>query len=199
MTALALLTGERVSLRAWREEEASFGPGRQSPGSSISFIRPPFVHPKIIQDLHGSIADSGEHVVAINVLDSQDSNRYFGAVKIRDIPTEAPFVFVRGNNEEFGYQHVGTTDSGVHILFCSDWGGGSGIFNSVIFVVFERDRGIVCDRDELRISSDRERLLIRKLGRLELGDRWGGELRLNGDWLLVGKDSDRRFKIEIDR
>ena len=41
--------------------------------ATYSFKMAPFVHPKIINDLVGSLSDSGDQVVAINLLDSQDT------------------------------------------------------------------------------------------------------------------------------
>ena len=50
--------------------------------ATYSFKTAPFVHPKIINDLVGSLSDSGDHVVAISLLDSQGSNRYFGEIAV---------------------------------------------------------------------------------------------------------------------
>jgi hypothetical protein len=107
---------------------------------------------------------------------------------IKEIPDKHPFVSLRKENEYFGYQYVGKTDTGIHILLTSDWGGGSGVFRRLMFVVFEIDKGIVCDWEKLSIHSAEERLLIKKLGEIGLGDRWSGELRVDGNKLFVGKD-----------
>ena len=50
--------------------------------ATYSFRKAPFVHPKIVDDLIGNLSDTGEQVVAINLLDSQDSNRYFGEILV---------------------------------------------------------------------------------------------------------------------
>ncbi len=180
------------------------------------FRTPPYVHPKIIQDLTTWLSDLGDQVVAINLIESQKSNRYHGDVLVREIPGEAPFVYVQEQDGRFDYQYVGTTDSGVHVLLTLYSGGGSGIFTDLLFVTLERDQGLDCDLDRQIIQSGRERLLIRKLGAMGLGDRWSGDLRVDGNRLFVGKDKgwfaetnkggqfslegkDRVFEIQLNR
>ena len=59
----------------------------------FSFGHAPFISPRIIQDLSAWISDHGDQIVAINVLESQDSNRYFGNVQVRKVEGQPPFVF----------------------------------------------------------------------------------------------------------
>ena len=133
--------------------------------------------------------------MAINVLESQDSNRYFGDAQVRDIEGH-PFVFNETttvedgetNHTEFGYRFVGMTKSGVYVLATSDWEGGSGVFRNLLLLTFEYDGGIVCDWDKNIVRCSGKRLLIKKRGEIPLGDRWDGELRVEGDAVFVGKD-----------
>lgn len=162
----------------------------------FSFSRAPFISPRIIQDLSAWISDHGDQVVAINVLESQDSNRYFGDAQVRKIDGQHPFVFNETttvedgetNHTEFGYRFVGITKSGVYVLETSDWGGGSGVFRNLLLVTFEYDNGTVCDWDKNVVSRSGKRLLIKKRGGIPLGDRWDGELKVDGDSSFVGKD-----------
>src|SRR5512134_2511919 len=101
---------------------------RRAEAIPYSFSKPPYVHPKIIEDLSTWLSDSGDQVVAINLLDAQGSNRYHGDVLTREAPGEAPFVYVRDGRETFGYEHVGMTRSGIHVLRTSACGGGTGVF-----------------------------------------------------------------------
>lgn len=153
-----------------------------------SFVRAPYLHPKIVQDLTTWPSDRGDQIIAINLSDSQDSNRYFGEIRVRETEGQSPFVSVQGDNEEFGYRYVGITESGLHILYASDWTDGSGIFKTLLFVILEHDKGIQVDWDESVIRAGKDHLLIRKLGEIGLGDRWDGELRVEGDKLFIGKD-----------
>lgn len=153
-----------------------------------SFFRDELIHPKIIQDLQGSLADIGEQVVAINLLDSQDSNRYFGEIKIRSIEnSNYPYVYSEDGKESFGYNYIGTSSSGIHVLRTSECGGGSGIFMSLMFLVLETDESIKYDYDQ-DILNKRQRINLKTLGLLSLGDRYDGEITLNNGILKIGKD-----------
>lgn len=161
-----------------------------------SFDKAPFISPRIIQDLSAWVSDHGDQVVAINVLESQDSNRYFGDAQVRRIEGQHPFVFnetttvVDGetNRTEFGYRLVGMTQAGVYVLATTDWGGGSGIFKNILLISFEEDEGIVCDWEMNIVRRSGKRLLIIKRGEIPLGDRWDGELKVEGDSIFVGND-----------
>ena len=161
-----------------------------------SFDKAPFISPRIIQDLSTWISDSGDQVVAINVLEAQGSNRYHGDAHVGEghppyVSTETTTVdFGVTNNAWFGYHFIGMTKSGVYVLETSDSGGGSGVFRNILLLTFEDDDGIVCDWEKTvaRHLNKRKRLLINKLGEIPLGDRWDGELKVEGDSIIVGKD-----------
>jgi hypothetical protein len=163
------------------------------------------IHPKIIEDLTTWLSDGGDQVVSISLDDSQQCNRYFGDIKIKPIEGENPYIFYREEGSYFGYQYLGNTDSGVNILGISESGGGSGIFKSLLFVKIEEDYGITFNDDTNVIKKDRKRILVKKLGSVILGDRYSGELKIEGNRLLIGKDtgdfangSERNRIIEID-
>lgn len=135
-------------------------------------------------------------MVAINVLKSQSSNRYFGDAHVRKIDGQNPFVYLETttiengetNHQEFGYEYVGMTKSDIHVLYTSDSGGGSGVFKNLLLLAFEYDNGINCDLDKKTIQPARKRLLLKKLGEISLGDRWDGELKVEGNSIFIGKD-----------
>lgn len=175
--------------------------------SELSFCQPPFVHPRIIQDLLAWESDGGDQVVAINLTDSQGSNRYYGEIKVQ--PSEAaqkhPQVSTtvrsgQGSEQQedtIVYQYVGTTSSGVHVLTTWQWGSGTMVSRRLLLVTIEEDPGIdqspaaqgggIGNRNGA-LRFNRPRLLIRKLGELVLGDRWEGALRVEGNKILVGHD-----------
>ena len=153
-----------------------------------SFVQTPHIHPKIVQDLTSWMSDRGDQVVAINLKDSQESNRYFGEVLVREVKGAHPYVYVQESDKAFGYQYVGKTKAGLHILYTSEWDGGSGVFKRLLLLAFEYDEGIQVDWDESVIRSGERRVLLRKLGQIALGDRWAGELRVDGNELFIGRD-----------
>lgn len=165
---LVFLFGDNVTGRFGPADAPREGPAGEPGGdpaagedrfhATYSFRTAPFVHPKIVGDLVGSLADAGDQVVAINLLDSQDSNRYYGEIFVT--PQTDPLVpswpwlyaldgepyaaaqpgSIRGR-ELFAYRYVGSTPSGLDVLEYTYSGGGSGFFSSVVFVRIEADVG----------------------------------------------------------
>jgi hypothetical protein len=131
---------------------------------------------------------------------------------------DRPYVYVETDGGgEFGYQYVGVTDSLVHILLTHERGDGTGVFTDLLFLTIEKDKGISCDWGEQIIHANTDRLLLKKLGALNLGDRWSGKLAVRGNDVFRGKDEgwfsqsngigggdlsrdsvDRILKIDID-
>ena len=172
-----------------------------------SFTRAPFVHPRLVHELETWLSDTGDQVVAINLVDANRSNRYFGAV--RSAGAGCPLVtWVEedgGDGRRFSYQYVGMTDHGVHVLATRSSGSGTLVATSVVFlsVAFDQGFGGVPTATTFRydsagnetevgvIRADRQRILLRRLGELPLGDRWDGNLRVVGNDLHVGEDQGR--------
>lgn len=169
--------------------------------TGYSFTRAPFVNPRILHEMGAWLSDTGDLVVAINLEDANDSNRFntWGdQVEVRDFAGKCPFVWWRAapdadgySRDSFGYRYVGRTDFGVHLLETAASGGGSGTFVDLLFVAVERGYGIKHDaerEDGGVVRADRERIVLRKLGTIGLGDRWDGELRVLGNDLFIGRD-----------
>ncbi len=161
------------------------------------FLQAPFLSPKIFQDLSTWISDTGDQVTSINLLDSQDSNRYFGDIKANTNSDDNPYVFIRAdkkadgdmNLQEFGYRYIGKTKSGIYVLETSDYSGGSGVFETLIFVTFEKDHGIAVDFKKKTIGQGKPRFLMKKVGEMILGDRCQpDEEKVQGNDLILGKD-----------
>jgi hypothetical protein len=144
----------------------------------FSFYEENFVHPLIVKDLLGWISDTGEQVISINLLDANKSNRYHGDFEASD--ATPPVVTWNGEHESFSYRYVGTSRSGVHILHVADWGGGSGIFHSLMLVTLEEDEGIEYRDGHL---ANKHRVLITHLGLL--GDKFAGRVHYDGRKLRV--------------
>src|SRR5436309_7916640 len=74
----------------------------------LSFCQPPFVHPLVIKELMTWLSDDGDQVVAINLLEANDSNRYYGAIETEKpgkLAPRHPRVFTRVERTE-GAQKV---------------------------------------------------------------------------------------------
>ena len=77
----------------------------------FSFTRTEYINPMIISDLVGWISDGGDQVVAVNVTDSNVSNRYFATIESTATDT-APVVtatddFTLERTRKFSYQWLG--------------------------------------------------------------------------------------------
>lgn len=192
-----------VALAAALAGAASAPPAQSVPTieTGYSFTRAPFVNPRILHEMGAWLSDTGDLVVAINLTDANDSNRFStwgDEVEARESPGRCPFVWWRQapeadgwSRESFGYRYVGMTDSGVQVLETASSGGGSGTFVDLLFLAIERGHGIAADaehEDGGVIRADRERVVLRKLGTIVLGDRWDGELRVRGNELFIGRD-----------
>lgn len=185
-----------------------------------SFKHAPFVHPKIVGDLVGNLADAGDQVVAINLLDAEGSNRYFGKTFVTPqtdplVPSwpwvhaldgEPRAVYPPGSfrgQELYAYRYVGSTPNGLDVLHYLYSGGGSGVFNSLVFVRIEADQGVDYTSptgiDHVRnpVGPEfRERELIRIVGKISLGDRWRGTVEVVGsDVVARGRHVYERCEV----
>ena len=205
-----------------RNKVASLQPanGEQRFHATYSFKKAPFVHPKIVDELIGNLSDVGDQVVAINLLDSQDSNRYFGEIFVT--PQTDPMVpswpwvssldLDQNRDRELGdfwgqefyaYRYLGSTQSGLDLLHAKYSGGGSGVFNYLVFVQTEADYGVeyplardINSRKSIAEPEFQDRELIRMIGKIPLGDRWRGTVEVVGDDVVVrGSDLYERCHL----
>ena len=177
--------------------------------SSYSFVSAPFVNPRLVEDLTVGESDHGDQVLAVNVSDSQRSNRYFGDAEVRRDARTSPYIFYRNDGEEFGYRHIGRTTSGVDVLLTTSSAGGSGVFMGLMLVTLRLENsGMSPDLglDNGTVSFKRKRLVLRKLGAIGLTDRWQGELAVRGNEIVIGNnvtplpgdDSGERRIIKVE-
>lgn len=85
------------------------------------------------------------------------------------------------------YAHIATSPSGVEMVECYDCGGGSGVFGSVGLFCLESDRALGEDHDRKMFT--RERIILKRLGSIGLGDRYGGEITYEEGFLVIGPDN----------
>jgi hypothetical protein len=105
------------------------------------------VHPKIIEDMISWISDSGDQTVAINLEDSQGSNKYnfykglsaFISYKCKrkfyvcDKPeNRIQWVEIEHDEGSFHYYFHGVSDNGIMVLETAESGGGSGVFQQLM-------------------------------------------------------------------
>ena len=147
-----------------------------------SFCRPDYIHPFVIKDLLGWMSDGGELVVCVNLLDANESNRYYGTFDVDGIGR--PWVSAKTDGESIAYRLIGTSRSGIHVLHVVSSGRGSGIFSDLMLVTLEEDEGIVARGGRLL---EKPRLLLNHLGTIALGDRFSGEIVFDGTHVRIVK------------
>lgn len=177
--------------------ESRFGPGgprdesplsvpidAQAEAAPYAFHQPDYVHPLIVQDMLGSLADLHGSVVCVDLDAGNDSNRYHGAYAVVKRGGNEWVEWKGTQRESFRYRHIGTSPSGVHMIVCYDSGGGSGVFGSAALFRMETDRTLV---------ENRKRTLLKLLDAISLGDRYDGSIAYEDGTLMIGAD-EGRFK-----
>lgn len=165
--------------------------------SGYFFDKEPYVNPRIIEELTGWLSDLGEQVVGINLVESMGTNRYFNNTQVSG--EDKPVVFYQDTEAcqnstcPFGppgflYQLVGTTSSGVSVLFTESSGGGTGRFRNLLLVSLEKENGLSYDKQKNVLGMNRERWVLKKLLEIPLGDRYQGDISVKANSLYIGKD-----------
>lgn len=160
--------------------------GSVHPDTDLSFIREPFISPKIIADMLGWFSDRGEQVMAVNLLSANDSNRYACDIQVDEEPDRHPFIWMQEEHDRVGYRYIGRSEDGVHVLHTVTSGGGSGSFHTLLFIRFINEPGITGEQGQIDI---RDRLIMKSHGTISLGDRYQGEISIKGSTLRIGKDT----------
>ena len=162
------------------------GTARQGKHLKYSFERQEYVHPRIVQELLGWISDPGQPVIAVDLASANRSNRFHGAFDVRRSGVEQWIWHDRQEEGFFAYRHIGCSSSGIHILKCQNNGGGSGVFCSIALLVFQTDVGLDTDQGDPIV---RERVTLKILGSIVLGDRYSGKITYEENVLRIGPDT----------
>jgi hypothetical protein len=151
---------------------------------TLLFTHAPFVNPAIIKDLTISLADNEEAVTSIN-LESNNSNRYSCDISLTHHDDHAyPVVSMLKDRESFSYNLIGKTPDDINILITRD-SGGSGVYTELMLVKIETDNFLKWYNNALCLST---RNIIKRIGSIELGDRYDGFIQLIGNDLHIGHD-----------
>ena len=172
--ALCIALALAVSMKAGKDEK-----------STVYFDREPYINPKVLQDMTASLSDTGDQVIAVDILRSQNSNRYFCQTKTRKTERTSPFIYYEEGQERFGYRYIGKTSSGIDIIQTTSSGSGSGIFHTLVFMVIESGKYLSFDQERSIADFTADRLILEKLGSISLGDRFDGDVRIDGESLYI--------------
>jgi len=152
---------------------------------AYSFAKAPFIHPAIIKDLSTWLSDNGDQVVAINLLDSVESNRYHGEIGVSGKKNPSVSYINKDDEDDedewFAYRLVGRLDNGVYVLRISD-----GYFMSLLLVTIEQDQGLLLDEKFQLVP--KKRVLIKKFSEISLGYKYGGDVTTRGNTIYIQAD-----------
>ena len=151
-----------------------------------SLSREPFIHPRIIEELRGWLSEELPDIASVDVEAAMKSNnKYADPVKI-EVTGQDKWVTASNEKDKtwFSYRYLGVSPSGIHALLTADSGGGSGRFFSVLFLVFQSDD--YADYDHTDTVLKRDRILLKCVGQLTLGDRYDGDVTFIDGKLSIG-------------
>jgi hypothetical protein len=157
----------------------------------FSFSKPEFIHPEIVEELEGWIADALPVYAAVDLEGAMASNRFVRPVQRRPLPDGTAWILVVKEDETgtlrkpyYMYKFLGVTSSGTHLIQTAGSGGGTGVFGSVLFMRFQADNVLT---GTLTSANTRHRVVLRCIGFRLLGDRYDGVVSYADGVLTIGK------------
>ncbi len=140
------------------------------------------VPPNVFRDMgNGDLADSGSIIVTIDVRAATGSNLYADPIKRNGawVAQRRANSGDKGLTEEEAYRYVGMTANRLLVVITSYSGGGSGVFHSLHILAAEPARAFDGEGEPY------ERLNLTTIRSIALGDRWNGEVRIDGNAVVV--------------
>jgi hypothetical protein len=145
------------------------------------------IHPKLVQKFASWESDkSVPKVIMVDVAAAFDTNEYFSAERYED-----KRVCYDVDSGFFCYEWLGKLANGLHVLRIYDNGGGSGTFQTLFFVKFDKGEGYTEDGKKY------ERLLMSIVRQYTLGDRDDGEIKVLGDRVVVDRSKHRDQDVTL--
>ena len=152
--------------------------------AKYSFTSTEFINPRILEDLLGWISDLGDQIVSINITGSNNSNRYSGHVTYERFQEDYPVVTSKYDDCWFSYKYLGRSFTGVHLILTWSNTGGAGIFCNILLATLSTDSAFEYDYQH---SKKHSRFLIKLVGAVPLGDRYGGDISYKFGILKISK------------
>jgi len=151
-----------------REIVSNWGPFQ------FSFLQPEYVHPKIIDALHGDFADAHSSVVEVDLLTGNNSEKFFGEMYFETRSNGDLWVMSKGTSgldtegAYCGYHYLGKSEKGMHLLEVVHGLSESIKFESILLVKLRRD--FVIDLGFENPKERRSRVLIVNMGTIAIRD-----------------------------
>lgn len=148
------------------------------------------VHPAAVMELSCDLADPLPKIAAIDLEGFTRSNAVCQSV----VTEEGGHIWLR--DEErcgtgfFRYRSLGRSPANTWILLTESNGGGSGCFQSLLFI--RLDEAVVMTN-----TGSRDQIILKCVGEYVLGDRDEGTLRVDGNRLFIGKSKYRAEDVVL--
>ena len=157
----------------------------ENPDQEFRFHGKP-IHPLLIKQFEPWISDARPPItVEVNLTAAWDSNEYATGFKTDSngiVSVSLP------EGASYAYRHLGRLRDGTHVLRTFDSGGGSGVFEAILFVRFRTSLAYLADG-----VKQGEQIFLGVVRRYPLGDRDGAEVVVKPDHVIVGKS---RYRAE---
>jgi hypothetical protein len=138
------------------------------------------IPPEIFRDFgDGDLADSAPIWLTVDLEAAIGSNLYADAIERRGRWVVQRKVSPGGPPEDTGYDYRGATANGLLVALASYSGRGSADFISLHILDLGQVRAFDAD------GRIRRRLVLTNLRSIALGDRWDGDIRIEGDAIRV--------------
>jgi len=146
------------------------------------------INPLALKELTTWESDSYPGPIAVDLDGTSHSNRYFGEYaktpqgSVRIDMRTTKVVPSAENEGWFSYERIGTLTNGIHVVETSDNGGGTGVFKSLLLIRF------AVDFEYTDTGARRDRVVMKRLGEVTLGDRYGGTVTVKGNAVEIAAD-----------
>jgi hypothetical protein len=148
------------------------------------------VHPAAIMELSCCLADLLPTTTAIDLEGFTRSNGVCGCVVTEEDGGVCLRDEARCGSGYFFYRSLGRSSAGTYVLQTAANGGGSGIFERLLFVRLEKETLLVD-------TERRDRIVLRCVGEYFLGDRDDGSVRFDGNRVIIGKSRMREEEVTL--
>ena len=177
---------------------APASPASTSTDAALKELRQTFkVHgkpipPEVIADFgDADMADSGPIRVTIDLLAAVGSNLYYDDIAVAphgwvSQKKVVPNGGAEKQTEETGYIFNGVTRNGLLVVTSSYSGGGTGVFTYLHILDAAAARAF--DED----GKPYDRLNLTNIRTISLGDRWNGDIKINGDTIAIVTPRDQQ-------
>ena len=155
-------------------------------GTNFSFKGKP-IHPMIVHEFVGLPSNRGPVCRVIDLEAAGGGNRFPQKVKrLRDGTTSCLQDDADDSLGYVAYQHLGVLRNGTHVVITSENGGGSGVFEHLLFVRFATEEVHGADGQSYRWPA------LCLVDSYPLGDRGDAKIQVFEDRVIVGASKYRK-------